>query len=115
MNDVEISACCYSEKEDVSIGFGIVFDADKESVERLDNDWLWVGISESFWENCEEFEHGIDNAKKLLEVNSDLTYRQALYRVFGDFNISYEVEGKEFDLSFKIDVNEIMYGMLENV
>ena len=115
MKEIEIMACCYSEKEDVSVGFGIGFDADTRSIEQLDSEWIWIGMSESFWENYEEFESGIDKAKQLIEGDSNLTYRQALYSVFGNFNISYEVDGKESELDFEIDANEIMYDMLENM
>ena len=113
MKEIEISAVCYSEKEDVSVGCGIYFDAEAESIGQLDSDWIGIGMSESFWENYEDFEPGIDKAKRLIEGDSNLTYRQALYSVFGNFNISYEVDGKESNLEFEIDANEFIYNMLE--
>ena len=113
MTEREISACCYSEKEDVGIGFGIFFDSDEESIDTLNPEWIDVGMSESFWENHFEFEPGIEKAKQLVENNSNLTFRQALYTVFGDFSISYEVDGEEVRPNFKFDVNQAMYDMLE--
>lgn len=113
MTEREISACCYSEKADVSIGFGIFFDSDEESIDTLDTEWIDVGMSEPFWENHFEFEPGIEKAKQLVENNSNLTFRQALYTVFGDFSISYEVDGEEVRPNFKFDVNQAMYDMLE--
>jgi hypothetical protein len=47
MNEIEISAYCYSEKEDVGIGFGVYLDA-KESLDELGTDWIDEGISDSF-------------------------------------------------------------------
>lgn len=85
MREREIIACCYSEKEDVGIGFGTSFDSDEESLDTLDTEWIDVGMSESFWENHFEFEPGIKKAKQLIQSNSHLTFRQALYTVFGDF------------------------------
>lgn len=113
MTEREISACCYSEKEDVGIGFGVSFDSDEESIDSLDTEWIDVGMSESFWENHFEFEPGIEKAKLLVEHNSQLTFRQALYSVFGDFTISFEIDGEEVKPAFELDVNQAMYDMLE--
>lgn len=113
MTEREISACCYSEKEDVGIGFGVSFDSDEESIDSLDTEWIDVGMSESFWENHFEFEPGIEKAKQLVEHNSQLTLRQALYAIFGDFYISYEIDGEEIMFGTELDVNQAMYDMLE--
>ena len=113
MTEREISACCYSEKEDVGIGFGVSFDSDEESIDNIDTEWIDVGMSESFWENHFEFEPGIEKAKLLVEHNSQLTFRQALYSVFGDFAISFEIDGEEVKPAFELDVNQAMYDMLE--
>ena len=78
MSEIQIMACCYSEKEDVSIGFGTSFDSDSELLDELDTEWIDVGMSESFWENHFEFEPGIEKAKKLADCNSELSFAQAL-------------------------------------
>ena len=56
---IEISVCCYSEKESAGIGFG-------SSVDSIDNlfknyeDFDIDTMQESFWENYFEFEDGIE-------------------------------------------------------
>lgn len=113
MKEVEIMALCHSEKEGVCIGCGTYIDTDKELIKQLDNDWLWDCMAEAFWENSEEYEPGIRKAMQLLKNNPMLTYKQALYAVFGDFIISFETNGENID--FKLDSNNLMYGMLENL
>lgn len=113
MNEREITAYCYSEKEDVSIGFGVSFNIAEESIETIGTDWIDEGISDSFWENHYEFELGIEKAKQLMSVESNLTFRQALYSVFGDFLITFQVNGEEKQLNFEFDLNDVMYCMLE--
>ena len=112
MTEREISAYCYSEKENVGIGFGISFDPDKDSIETIGIDWIREGMADSFWENYREFDAGIEKASILIEENQNLTYRQALYAVFGDFILSYEIDGKEVDYESEIDENQMMYDML---
>lgn len=111
MNEIEISAYCYSEKEDVGIGFGVHLDA-KESLDELGTDWIDEGISDSFWENAFEFDSGIEKAQKLNDENPNLTYRQALYSIFGDFTITYKIDEKEVALKLDIDANQAMYDLL---
>lgn len=119
MNEIEVTAVCYSKKEDVSIGFGTSIDSPSISDDLYSSGWISIGMSESFWENCEEFSNGVNKAKHLMECNSVLTYRQALYEVFGDFVIIYELEGtseeKEFIPNDGFDINKEMYDMLEHL
>lgn len=112
MSEKEIWAYCYSEKEEVSIAFGTSFDPNEETIDLLDTAWIDEGISDSFWENHHEFEPGIEKAIDLLNKNNSLTIREALFMVFGEFSISYEVDGKETDLSFDVDINECIYSLL---
>ena len=103
---------CYSEKEDVSIAFGTSFESNEELIDSLDTNWIYEGMSESFWENAFEFDSGIEKAIKINDDNPNLTYKQALYAVFGDFAISYTIDGKETDINFEIDINQAMYDLL---
>lgn len=112
MMEHEISAYCYSEKENVGTGFGLSFDSSEDSIKTIGIDWIIVGMSESFWENAFEFDAGIEKASMLIEENSNLTYRQALYEVFGDFILSYEMDGKAIDFKCEIDANQAMYDLL---
>ena len=113
-NYVEIWAHCYSEKENVSISFGISVDASVSIDEFNDTEWIDEGMSDSFWENYYEFEPGIEKANALLDNNPSLTLKEALFNVFGHFSISYEMDGKEIKLNFDINADEGMYYLLEN-
>lgn len=42
-----------------------------------------------------------------------LTLHQALYKIFGDFALCYEVDGKEVDLNIDFNANASMYALLE--
>lgn len=112
MIEHEISAYCYSEKECVGIGFGVSFDSGEDSIETIGCDWINIGMSESFWENAFEFDAGIEKASMLIDENPNLTYRQALYEVFGDFQMSYTMDGKDIDFKCEIDATESMYDLL---
>lgn len=112
MMEHEISAYCYSEKENVGIGFGLSFDSIEDSIETIGYDWINIGMSESFWENAFEFDAGIEKASMLADENPNLTYRQALYEVFGDFCLSYTMDGIDIDFKCEIDANEVMYDLL---
>lgn len=112
MTEQHLSAYCYSEKEDAGIGFGVSFDSDEDSIETIGCDWINIGMSESFWENVFEFDAGIEKASMLAEENPHLTYRQALYEVFGDFRLSFELDGKNIDFECDIDESQAMYDLL---
>lgn len=114
MNEaIEIMGYCYSKKANVSIGFGAILDYDITSVGLLDTEWIDFGIPESFWENYHEFEAGIEKARLLVKDNDDLTFEHTLYDILGDFDITYEINGKEIVLDFSFDVNEVMYELLK--
>ena len=111
----EIFAYCSSEKTDVSIGFGTSFVSENDHFDYPSPDWITEGIEDSFWENYEEFEIGIQQAYQLRCEEKTLNTRQALFTIFGHFNISYKVDGLEADINYNynIDVDEIIYSMLE--
>lgn len=112
MVEHEITACCSSEKTDVSIGFGTSFVSENDHFDYPSPDWITEGIEDSFWENYEEFEIGIQQAYQ-LRCKKNLNTRQALFEIYGHFNISYKVDGLEADINYIIDVDEIIYSMLE--
>jgi len=109
---IEISASCCSEKTDASIGFGVGFESVTGEIDLEDTDWIFEGMGDSFWENHDEFEAGIQQAETLMEVKPDLTFRDALFAVFGHFTITYEVNGEEKALAYIIDVDAAMYDLL---
>lgn len=109
---IEIFACCYSEKSDASIGFGIGFDSEDGVIDFEETNWIFEGMGDSFWENHFEFESGIQQAEALMDTNPKLTLRDALFAVFGHFEISYEVNGEETELPYNIDIDAAMYDLL---
>jgi hypothetical protein len=113
MSNSTLTAYCYSEKTDVTIGFGISLDTDTETIESLGTEWIDIGLSESFWENHNEFEPGLEQALQLVENNPNLSQKQALYSVFGNFLLSYELDGNELNHTFNYDANQAIYDMLE--
>lgn len=112
--EIEIWACCYSEKADVSISFGKTIESEDGYIDLLDTEWIYEGMSDSFWENHEEFELGISQAEALRNSDCSMTFHQALYNVFGNFTLCYEVDGAENNLEFDVDANISMYALLEN-
>ena len=74
--EIYIQASCFSEKADVSIGFGISLDAADGSLPEIATDWISEGMSESFWENYQEFEDGIAEAERLQSNDNTLDYQQ---------------------------------------
>lgn len=110
--EVEIWICLSSEKESVSLSWGISYDPE-ENPDGPGTDWLFDGTSgESFWENYSDFEPGIEKAKQLNELDPSLSFRQALFEVFGHFTVSYEVNGDETELDYDIDGDDVMYSLL---
>lgn len=110
--EIEIRACCYSEKVDVSISFGTSIESINGDLSSLDTEWIYEGMGDSFWENYEEFEVGIAQVEAMLKSDSTLTKRQAMFAVFGNFALSYEVDGEEKELDLDFDVNASMYALL---
>ena len=115
ITELYIWACCYSELTDTSVSFGISIEDESEPIEAIGIEWICEGISESFWENCHEFEPYIEVVKAQLQSNPSLDSRQVLTDLFGKFVISYEVNGEEKELGFEVDANDIMLPLLENL
>ena len=111
--EIEIWACCYSEKSDTSISFGTSVETVDGSFDATDTEWIYVGMSESFWENHWEFEAGIEQATILQREDKALTSRQALFNVFGHFELAYQIDGEEVDLNIDFDADSLMYALLE--
>jgi len=111
--EIDIHACCYSEKADVAIGFGITFESKTGDPSEVGCEWIFEGISDSFWENHEEFEEGIAQARAINNEQKSVSYRQALVSVFGHFDLEFEVNGEITKLNIVIDVDDFMYELLE--
>lgn len=111
--EINIHACCYSEKADVTIGFGITFESENDDPSEAGCAWIFEGISDSFWENHEEFDEGIATARAIKNEDSSVSFRQALFSVFGHFDLEFEVNGEITKLNIVIDVDDFMYELLE--
>ena len=111
--EFEIIAYCYSEKADVSVSCGSTVDSTNGTIDISDAEWIYVGMSEAFWENHCEFEPGIAKAEATRIHDPSLTYNQALWSVFGSFILAYEINGEKIALDFECDINELMYSLLE--
>ena len=109
----EIEARVTCEKTDASLWTCFEYESSNELNDLLkDSTWVYEGISEYFWENHWEFEEEIDEAIQLTEINSSLSFKQALFNVFGSFSISFEIEEKPISPMFSIDINNLMYDLL---
>lgn len=113
MIEHEIIAWCNSEKAGVCLCFGSTVDFDTDHFICPSAEWVIEGIGDSFWENCDEFKAGVEHAKHLEQQDSALSKREALFEVFGCFSIHYEVDGEKVDLNYDIDIDEMIYSMLE--
>ncbi len=114
-NEVELWIYCKSEKENASLGFGLEFDPEKDKNWREETDWIYEGISDSFMENFEEFYPGIQKAALCVKEDPSLTFRQALFKVFGHIRTVFEIDGKETDqIVYNIDFEDAIYSLLED-
>lgn len=109
---IHLAAECFSNKQDNSLGFEFTAEADNLNEYLTDAWWIDVGIRDSFWELYFEFEPGAEKAKQLFAEGKCSDFKSALTEVFGHFELRYKVNGKEEDLSFEIDPDEIMYDLL---
>ena len=112
--EIEIWACCSSENVDASIAFGVSAKADIEPIEDVGIDWIFEGLSDSFWENYYVFGPYIESATASLKNNSELSPHQVLFNIFGKFTVIYEVNGKKTELDFDVDINSLVYTLLES-
>ena len=111
-NLCELWVFCFSENNKGSIGFGVEYDSSTQTIEELGHDWFYEGLTDCFWENCQEFEDGIQEAKDIILKDSSISYRDALFEVFGNFKVAYEVNGIVRELEMNIDINKEMYRLL---
>ena len=107
----EVEAYCYSEKVDVSLSFGIEYNG---SLDELGTDWIFEGISDSFWENYYEFEEYNNQAKEIAN-NKNIEYEEALEMVFGHFAISFVVDGKPVTWNSNLDINDQIFTLLSEL
>ena len=112
---IEFWLTCSSEATGTSISAGCCGDYTwdeskdlKEIVDRI----LQDSFSDSFWENHDEFDEGIDIAHKLSAINEHITFDQALRVVFGHFTFSLEKNGEPCAFPPGFDADECMYSML---
>lgn len=109
---IEIELHCYSQRQNVSLGCGISYKNDGDPIDLADTEWIWVGISECYWENYFEFEDGLTEAKLLVNTGAKSTIFNALYEVFGKFIVEYTVNGEKTALEYSVDVEGIIYNLL---
>lgn len=109
---IELELSCWSSRQDVALGCGVSYENDDQLIDHDDVDWILCGITECFWENYFEFAEGIAAAKAALAAGEMLTLREALYKVFGVFNVEYKVNGESTDFEYGVDVEEIIYDLL---
>lgn len=109
---IEIELSCHSTRQDAGPGCGVSYENIGQPINLDDTDWIQSGITECFWENFFGFEEGIDAAKAALASGEKATLRDALYEVFGEFDVEYTVNGEATDLEYGVDVEEIIYNLL---
>ena len=114
MEESTLWVWCDSEKEEVFLGAGITFNPNEENAEDLGTDWIGETLSESFWENYMDFEPGIEKARKMVDKQPDMSYREALKQVFGSFEVSYRIDDIPIKLDWDIDYEDIIYDLIES-
>ncbi len=115
MIEHEIWALCKSDNIDVCIGFGTIVTSETDHFDLPDQEWIIDGIGDSFWENYEEFECGVKQATDLMSKDQTISRQKALFRIFGHFSLSYEVDSKSENLHYNVDTDKIMYSLLEQL
>ena len=114
--EITLWAYCYCEKTENSLRCGFDVTGLDLSVELPDLGGVVEGISDSFWELYFEYEPGVEKAHKLVKEGKCANLKQALLETFGHFHIRYEMEDAgEEDLDYKIDADELMYSLLEEL
>ena len=115
MIEHEIMAYCKRNKTSACIAFGTTIFSETDHYELPEEEWIINGIGDSFWENSYEFETGVKQADELLKKDQSISRREALFEIFGNFTIYYEVDGIINDLPYSIDIDSIMYEMLKQL
>lgn len=113
-NVIELDVVCYSEKEDVSLGFGFSISEEERVNKRIDESGdIAIGISDSYYELYSEFEPGINKAKKLIEDRLCSSVDDALREVFGHFELSFSIDGVDEDFEYDLDVDECVFDVIK--
>ena len=111
---IEINAVCFSEKAEGSLGFGFsISETDYNNARISDAEELYIGISDSYWENWSEFEPGVLEAKKMVDEGLYSKAKEALFEVFGHFELYFEIDEVEKHFDYEFDTDELMYTLLE--
>lgn len=113
-NEIMLDVVCYSEKEEISLGFGFcISETDKENKCISDPGEIAIGISESYYELWEEFEPGVEKARKLIREKRFSNVKDALLEVFGHFMLRFSIDGVEEEFDYDFDVDECMIEVIE--
>ena len=115
MKEYEIMADCYSEKADIHVDFCIGFDSEDDAFALPEPYWIFEGARDTIYENSGEFETSIEKVERLLAANKTMSTRHALENVFGHFSITYKVDDIIKELSYDIDIDDLMYIALEDL
>ena len=113
--EIEVWVTCYSQKTDVSISCVICIESADGSIDIANAKIIYEALSESFWENCQDFEDSIAQAEAKQKSDSTLSFEQALLSVFGHFSISFAIDGKEIDLDIDANADDFMYSLLQDI
>ena len=112
--EIMLDVVCYSEKEEVSLGFGFcISEEDKESKCISESCDIATGINDSYYELWEEFEPGIKKARGMIREKRVSSVRDALLEVFGHFKLSFSIAGVEEEFDYDLDVDECVFDLLE--
>ncbi len=118
--EVEVWVHCTSEKDqNITLGWGRVFEPDAMTEEQIkielgNSDWIYDGWDEAYSENSWIFEPGVMLAKKQCEKDDNISFRAALFELYGHFTLTYDVIGIDYTIDYEIDADELMYYLLED-
>lgn len=113
--EIQVWVTCYSEKTDASISCGIYVESVSKNLDITDIKNIYEGLSESFWENCQEFEDGVAQADTMQEDDPALSFEQAILSIFGHFFISGTVDGEETELGIDPIADDFMISLLKDI
>jgi len=114
---IEFWLTCSSEATGASISAGCCGDYTQDESKDLKvivDCILQDSFGDSFWENHDEFEEGIDIAERLSAINKHITFDQALRIVFGHFTFSLKKNGEPCPFPSEFDADECIYSMLDD-
>ncbi len=113
-NEIMLDVVCYSEKEDVSLGFGFGISENEKENKRIDEPGdIAIGISDSYYELYCEFEPGINKAKELIKEGRCSSVDEALREVFGHFELRFSINGVDEEFEYDFDVDECVFDVIK--